>query len=211
MSKRLYHQFCGVARTLDFVGERWTLLIVRDLLLGPRRYSDLLNELAGITTNLLAKRLKQMERDGLIEKEKIPPPTPAIVYRLTPLGQALEGLVLEACEWGNRLMTAPAKEEKVNLAWSLHRLKALYRGGYQMVFELRGERQAFHVDLLPEEITLHYGSVDDPELLIQGDEASLYEMFFGPASASEMAARGGLVIEGKFGRWPKLVAAFGLR
>ena len=66
--RRSYQQFCGVARTLDVVGERWTLLIVRNLLLGPRRYSDLLAELPGITTNLLAKRLKEMEEADLIAK-----------------------------------------------------------------------------------------------------------------------------------------------
>src|SRR5690349_12744259 len=92
--RRSYQQFCGVARALDVVGERWTLLIVRNLLLGPRRYGDLLAELPGLTTNLLAKRLREMELVGLVEKRELPPPAASTVYALTADGAALEGVVM---------------------------------------------------------------------------------------------------------------------
>src|SRR5215831_6402600 len=101
--RRSYDQYCGVARSLDVVGERWTLLIVRNLLLGPRRYSDLLAELPGITTNLLAKRLKEMESAGLIEKHDQRRPGGAVVYALTATGAALEPVVMELGRWGGRL------------------------------------------------------------------------------------------------------------
>src|SRR3954447_24107788 len=93
--RRSYKQFCGVARALDVVGERWTLLIVRNLLLGPRRYSDLLRELPGITTNLLAKRLKEMEALGILAKVTGGSPHYGEAYALSSLGEALEPAVME--------------------------------------------------------------------------------------------------------------------
>src|SRR6187549_2526493 len=91
---RSYHQFCGLARALDVVGERWTLLLVRNLLLGPRRYGDLLEELPGITTNLLAKRLRALCEHGLVEKTALPPPAAIPVYALTEAGAALEPAIM---------------------------------------------------------------------------------------------------------------------
>src|SRR2546430_6051478 len=104
--KRSYNQFCGVAKALDIVGERWTLLIVRNLLLGPQRYSDLLRELPGITTNLLAKRLQEMEARGLIEKSA-GASTESHAYRLTSLGLALEAAIHALGRWGFRQMRSP--------------------------------------------------------------------------------------------------------
>src|SRR5689334_7180685 len=101
MSKRRsYKQFCGLAKALDVVGERWTLLLVRDLILGPRRYGDLLNGLPGLTTNLLASRLKEMEATGLIEKRKLPAPASSVVYQLTKPGKELEPAVMALAAWG---------------------------------------------------------------------------------------------------------------
>src|SRR5947208_15766550 len=93
MNRRTYKQFCGLARALDVVGERWTLLIVRNLLLGSLRYSDLLRGLPGITTNLLAKRLREMEELDLIERTNSPGAATGQAYRLTALGATLEPAV----------------------------------------------------------------------------------------------------------------------
>ena len=113
--KRSYDQFCSLARALDRLGERWTLLIVRNLLLGPRRYSDLLGELPGITTNLLAARLKGMESGGLVARRQAAVGT--TVYELTPLGAALEPAIMELGRWGGRFMDAPKKTDTVNIGW----------------------------------------------------------------------------------------------
>src|SRR5438874_11180060 len=88
--RRSYDQYCAVARGLDVIGERWTLLIVRDLVLGPKRYKDLLEGLPGIGTNLLADRLHEMERLGLVERTVLPPPAGSTVYQLTAAGEGLE-------------------------------------------------------------------------------------------------------------------------
>ena len=210
-TRRSYMQYCGVARTLDFVGERWTLLILRDLLLSPRRFTDLIGGLPGLTTNLLSRRLKQMELDGLITKDRLPPPTPAVLYRLAPAGEELAPLIQAACDWGSRFLVGPSADEHRDIGWVLPRLKSRYRGDYQLLVELRVEGRAFRFELTPNELLVHERESPDAELIISGDFSDIHELFFGPATASEIVARGGLVVEGKFGRWPKLLAALGLR
>src|SRR5207249_10868829 len=100
MPKRSYGQFEGLATALDAVGERWTLLLVRELLLGPRRYKDLLEGLPGIGTNLLARRLKELKGAGVIVKRSLPAPAGSSVYELTDSGRALEPDLIELARWG---------------------------------------------------------------------------------------------------------------
>ncbi|HET7564576.1 MAG TPA: winged helix-turn-helix transcriptional regulator [Gemmatimonadaceae bacterium] len=97
---RTYRQYCGLARALDLVGDRWTLLIVRELLiLGPSRYTDLRNGLPGIATNLLVDRLRELEEAGLVEREQAAPPVATALFRLTPRGQALEPVIRALGAW----------------------------------------------------------------------------------------------------------------
>jgi DNA-binding HxlR family transcriptional regulator len=104
MKSRSYNQFCALAYALDIVGERWTLLIIRELLTGPRRFKDLTEGLPYISTNLLAERLKSLEQQGLLGRRVLPPPAGSTVYELTPLGRALEEAVLELGKWGSRFL-----------------------------------------------------------------------------------------------------------
>lgn len=103
---RSYGQFCGLARTLDVVGDRWTLLLIRELAIRPCRYRDLRDGLPGIATNLLADRLRQLERDGVVERSEVPPPVGAAVYRLSPLGRRLIPVILDLAAWGSAWMQA---------------------------------------------------------------------------------------------------------
>lgn len=106
-AKRSYHQpDCGLAVALDLLGERWTLLILRELLLGPQRYTDVLGALDGLSTNLLATRLRHLERTGLVVRSELPPPAASTVYELTPLGRDLEPTLLQLARWGTHF-TAP--------------------------------------------------------------------------------------------------------
>ena len=109
--RRSYDQYCAVARGLDVIGDRWTLLIARDLLLGPKRYKDLLSGLPGIGTNLLADRLKELEGAGLIERAVLPPPAGSTVYQLTETGLALEPVMIALGRWGARFLGAPKKSD----------------------------------------------------------------------------------------------------
>src|SRR5215208_4365136 len=104
MTTRSYNQYCPLAYALDLVGERWTLLIVRELLAGPHRFKDLLAGLPGISTNLLSDRLKSLEEQGLIRRRVLPPPAGSTVYELTAAGQALEPAVLELGKWGSHFL-----------------------------------------------------------------------------------------------------------
>lgn len=100
MSRRSYDQYCAVARALDAVGERWSLLIVRELLGGPRRYTDLHADLPGVSTDILAARLKQLEGEGLAVRRKLERPANATVYQLTERGLALRQVVESLAAWG---------------------------------------------------------------------------------------------------------------
>src|SRR5947208_2014430 len=111
MDRRSYDQYCGVAKALDLVGERWTLLVVRNLLLGPQRYSELLRGLPGITTNLLAKRLREMEAAGLLERLEARGGNGGHAYRLTRRGAALEPSIHALGRWGWERMTVPGKDD----------------------------------------------------------------------------------------------------
>src|SRR2546425_1991926 len=107
VTKRSYDQWCAVARALDILGERWTLLIIRDLLVGPKRYRDLLEGLPGIGTNLLARRLRELEGFGVIERTSLPSPANATVYGLTDKGMALEPIIHGLGRWGFEYLGTP--------------------------------------------------------------------------------------------------------
>lgn len=113
---RSYKQFCGVAKALDVVGERWTLLLIRELMPGGRRYTDLLRGLPGITTNLLAKRLQHLESHGLVARRALPVPASSTVYELTERGRALEPAVLALGAFGAAYLVDPA-DDRTSHRW----------------------------------------------------------------------------------------------
>ncbi len=126
MPQRSYERLCGLARALELVGDRWTLLVIRQLLTGPKRYNDLLHALPAISTNLLAERLKRLEADGLVAKTPMAPPIATAVYELTEFGAAVEPAVLELLRWGSRLLADPARsDEPADPDWPLFPLRWL--------------------------------------------------------------------------------------
>lgn len=106
MSKRSYGQFCALAQALDQIGDRWTLLILRDLLPGPARFRDLQESLPGLATNLLTQRLRSLEENGVVLQDTLPPPAGVRVYRLTPRGQQLGPAIEAIAAWGMDLMAS---------------------------------------------------------------------------------------------------------
>lgn len=127
MSKRTYNQYCALAKALDVVGERWTLLIVRELFAGPQRFSDLLQTLPGIGNGLLATRLREMQVAGLIEITELPPPAASRVYELTHMGRQLDEAVTALGRWGTSLLASPASEQHQHPLWLLQSLAARTR------------------------------------------------------------------------------------
>lgn len=99
--------YCPIAHSLGVVGERWSLLVVRELMQGPKRYTDLVDGLPGIGTNILASRLKDLEAGGIVEKRKLPPPAASTVYELTQCGHDLRAVLHELARWGARTLGPP--------------------------------------------------------------------------------------------------------
>ncbi|MDX2136448.1 MAG: helix-turn-helix domain-containing protein [Chloroflexota bacterium] len=113
MSNKTYNQYCAIAEALDRVGERWTLLIIRNLLAGPKRFSDLLKGLPGISTNILTDRLKALEEDAVIITRYLPPPAASTVYELTPSGYGLVGALSALAQWGAQSLGTPQAGQTV--------------------------------------------------------------------------------------------------
>jgi DNA-binding HxlR family transcriptional regulator len=121
-----YDQYCPLAHALGVVGERWTLLVVRELLHGPKRYTDLAEGLPGIGTNVLASRLRDLERFGIVRKRKLPPPAASTVYELTDYGLELEEVMHALARWGARSLGPPTCEEDLYPEWGVNALPALF-------------------------------------------------------------------------------------
>jgi DNA-binding HxlR family transcriptional regulator len=117
MSKRSYDQYCPVAHALDLVGERWSMLIVKELMHGPQRYTDLAEHLPWIGTNLLAARLRALEESGVIAKRKLPPPAASRVYELTDYGRELKPAMRELALWGARSLGPPTDADELFEGW----------------------------------------------------------------------------------------------
>jgi DNA-binding HxlR family transcriptional regulator len=130
MKKAIRHpQFCALARGAEVLGERWTLLLVRELLLGPKRFSDLLDRLDGISPSVLTERLQRALELGIVRRAFLPPPAASSVYELTEDGEALRPVVYAMIRWGGRFLHPPRRGERVEPEWMRLALDALARRG----------------------------------------------------------------------------------
>ena len=126
MTTRSYRQHCGIARALDLIGERWALLVLRELVLGPQRFTDLREGLPGIATNVLSQRLRQLERDGIVTRRRLAPPAASTVYELTDYGQELVPIMLDLGRWGARSMGPRQPEQTSHGRWFAVAMKAFH-------------------------------------------------------------------------------------
>ncbi|MFJ5293808.1 winged helix-turn-helix transcriptional regulator [Streptomyces sp. NPDC088348] len=145
MPRRSYDQYCAAARALDAVGDRWTLLIVRELLAGPRRYTDLHADLPGVSTDVLASRLKDMEREGLATRRRLPPPAPASVYELTPRGATLLPVLTALADWGTPALAERRPTDALRAHWFAIPLARHLADLGAGVVEVRMDEGVFHV------------------------------------------------------------------
>jgi DNA-binding HxlR family transcriptional regulator len=211
VSERRYHQFCGVAKALDVVGERWTLLLVRDLLLGGRRFSDLLQAMPGLTPNLLSQRLRDMQDVGLVEQQRLPPPQAATVYALTPLGRELEPVVLALGRFGARWLVSPAADDRVDPRWAMVSLKRRYLGcPRRWRVALHVGELAFALELDGERLAVADGTPTEPDLVLRGERPAFAALLMGGASARTLVAEGRLAREGPARALTDFAHAFGL-
>ena len=169
---RAYGQYCPIAHALGLVGERWSLLVVRELLEGPKRYTDLVAGLPKIGTNILAARLRDLETAGVVEKRKLPPPAASTVYELTPYGQDLRPVIHELARWGVRSLGPPPLEE-LEPGWLMHALDlALSPVTPAGTISFRiGDEEATLVDGIPQP-----GVVEDADVLVESDAVGFYHL-----------------------------------
>jgi DNA-binding HxlR family transcriptional regulator len=199
--RRSYRQFCGVARALDVVGERWTLLIVRNLLLGPKRYSDLLAELPGITTNLLAARLAQLDKAGLVERG----------WRLTEAGAALEPVVMELGRFGGRYLDAPKKTDTVNAGWALLSLKRRYLGGERGVLGVKVAAEQFELAFEPARLKVQQVPAVRPDATLTAEStAVLGQLFVRGVPPAQLLRSGALALGGDEAAAWRLLSSLGV-
>ncbi|MEU1664415.1 winged helix-turn-helix transcriptional regulator [Streptomyces sparsogenes] len=179
MEQRTYNQYCATARTLDLVGERWTLLLIRELLTGPKRFGDLQASLRGLGTGLLAARLKHLEREGLAHKITLPPPARTPAYALTEAGEELGPAILELARWGLKWAMGERREtETFHPGWAVLGLRACFNAeaaaGLRAVYEFRVDDEVFHARIDDGTIEALHGPAQHPDATITiGEEAFL--------------------------------------
>lgn len=199
MSGRSYDQFCGLAKALDVLGERWTLLVVRELLLGPQRYSDLLEGLPGIGTNLLASRLKALEAHGLVARRRLPAPAASHVYELTERGRALEPAVYELIRWGLDLLAEPGEKDVFRTGWLVTALRAAFRPetavGVRRAYRLVVDGQPFTARVDDGTLAARAGDEGEVDVEVALDEATLKAIASGQLAAADAVAQGRVRVE----------------
>lgn len=164
VSRRNYDHFCSVSRALDVVGDRWSLLVVRELSSGPRRYSDLFADLPGISTDMLATRLRDLEQDGILTRRRVGPRAATAVYELTESGAALRPVLEALSDWGTPHLGARRETDAVRAHWfalPLGRVVAREVPHGRVTVHI-GEA-VFHYRIEGEVVTHHDGPAADPE------------------------------------------------
>jgi DNA-binding HxlR family transcriptional regulator len=198
---RSYGQYCSIARALDLVGDRWTLLTVRELLLqGPCRFTDLKNGLPGIATNLLSTRLKELQDAGLISREDAPPPIATVLYSLTEDGLALEPVLKALGLWGLRTMAEERPDDAFQARW------LAYAPGWfttdadpdappEVIQLIAGDQQAV-VEVGGGQVRTRVGRVEDPDLILEGPPRAVLGLLTGVIDL-DLATALGLTAEGR--------------
>lgn len=200
MKKRRYNQYCGVAQALDLIGERWTLLVVRELLLGPKRYTDLLESLPGIGTNILAARLQELEQASIIQRRVLPPPAASTVYELTAYGRELDEIIMLLGRWGGKSLEPPQQQafrgESAMLA-----LRSSFRSAtardVSATFEFHfAPEEVFTVRLLLGSLEVVPGSAHHPDVIVDVTTDVFFQLLTKQLSLKEALERDQIHLQG---------------
>jgi DNA-binding HxlR family transcriptional regulator len=192
MLTRRYDDPCGIARALDAVGERWALLVVRELIFGPKRFSQLRDGLHGVSPNVLSQRLRDLEDGGIVRRGALDPPAGVAVYELTARGLALEPILLELGRWGSR---QPLPAGELSAAAVLLALKTVFDPSGDVdvdaVVAVRIDGDWFRVTIHGRSIDIAHGRAEHPTATLETDAATLRSVAFGrePITAAEQAGR----------------------
>jgi DNA-binding HxlR family transcriptional regulator len=211
MPSKDYEQFCGLARTLDVIGDRWNLLIVRELLTGPKRNADLRAGLPGIATNLLSDRLRELQGAGVLERRELPPPAPAVIYELTARGRALKGAILELARWGRPLLGERRAGETFSPRWLLLSLEAGFDPGAagegEETYEFRVDGDVIHASVRDGAVTVADGPAPSPNAVVEADAETI--LAWGTGRLDDAGAlRAGMRVSGGRRTLRRLAALF---
>ena len=212
-TRRTYGEACGIPRALDRVGERWALLIVRELLLGPKRFTDLRTGLPAVSPDVLAQRLRELDEAGVVQKRKLPPPAASQVYELTEWGFELEPVVLALGRWGAR---APSAPEGTGMSFDAHitSLMTLFdpelAEGLQANVELRLGEQVFRAAVADGRFEIERGEAAAPDVTIETDPGTLIAVIHGRRPLAEALSAGNIAIAGDEQAAERFLALFPL-
>lgn len=215
MATRTYGQYCGVARALDMVGERWALLIVRDLLVSPKRFTDLRQGLPGIPSNILSARLKELEQAGVVERRVLPRPATGVVYALTPYGAELEEVVLRLAAWGAQSLGERGPDEIITPDSMIVALRTTFQpgaaaGDEPVAYELRLGEIVIHARIEDDRLESGAGPLPDPDLVIEAF-GPLRPLLAGELSPAEAVATGHVRLTGDIALLDRFVELFRIR
>lgn len=200
MPDHRYHQFCALARALDIAGDRWTLLIVRELVPGPRRFTDLLDGLPGVSRNLLTERLRDLEREGIVTRHELPPPAARQVYDLTDDGRDLAVATGPLIAWGARRMSEREPTDSFHPRWAAVGMSVLAdrdaASGVRETYQFVVDRLAFHFVVDDGAIHLRDGWADDPAVTWTTDEETWSQIAYGKVTPAAAIDAGALTVQG---------------
>ena len=195
---RRYDDPCGIARALDRVGERWGLLIVRELLLGPKRFTDLREGLPRASPNVLSQRLAELVRSGVVQRRQLEPPARAWIYELTPWGRELEGVLLALARWGSRATPVPRGDLSPDaLLLALRTTLDPQRAhAAPLVVELRFGTDRYCIRLAGGQVDIARGAAENPDAVLETSASTLRSVVFGDLSLLKARRKGTIRIEG---------------
>ncbi|MEU4253937.1 winged helix-turn-helix transcriptional regulator [Amycolatopsis sp. NPDC026612] len=201
-SARTYGQFCGLARALEIVGERWSLLVVRDLMLGPKRFNDLQATLPRIPVSILTSRLNELEESGVIRRRVLSQLDAGVVYELTEYGSELDHIVLDLGLWGARSLSDPKPDDAFSIDTAVLSLYTTFReemaAGVHINYELQylGGEMVLHALVDDGAVKVSAGSLPSPDMVIEPQGPAMFELLNGGLSPQEALSSGKVRIEG---------------
>jgi DNA-binding HxlR family transcriptional regulator len=187
VANRTYHDRCGIARALDAVGDRWALLVVRELLLGPKRFTDLRTGLPRVSPDVLAQRLRELEEDGIVRRDHLPPPAASHVYELTERGRELEPVILALGRWGSG---QPADDGPLGPDAAVIALMTMFAGDLEGTYELRLDGHVFTLRAADGRLDAARGPATEPAAVIEGPPGALASVLWHGADRRRLTVTG---------------------